>query len=544
MVEFIFETLKKGIIEDQRIPRSTKLSYFNHTTLVQILGLFEDPKEGGNHSDGTSPSTVPDLALEFMRALCVTPGQGICFYDSGWSESKLNNSILLKLLKNLKVVDTRQRNLFLEILSSCPELVSYFWDNSSHLSFEPRSSLFYLSNISLASEVINLKIPQYFGAKIDESTVFVSPPHVDVCLANILPQPLGKSSASRALQSSARDVRFACGKLLSFSFLKLKLVLEMAKSVQDAVKHRLNETDVKQLESVWNEWETNLMLEFRLLLPDSQIIIALQKSSKQEPTAEDSEITVEDLVVSYLVLLKHYQIYNPYQMRETRYDFGKLLFDISTSTNAIKLEVLEIIGNVDEFKYWIVPKGDTQSYLRVLLEMFLQADGALREKVKSVLSSVVENSFGFRCHQSDVLWETLIQFHKQGDLIANFIDSKLLQNVKSPFVLVDEMLGFNRLNGLNENDYPFAPIYLQFIHSLLSKCQGAVKVYICAVVLQDCMLQGPKICKVYQKAIDYVKGDAELDPISQSFYDWLSLSRKSMGNSKQNADWKTGDFLN
>jgi Ribosome 60S biogenesis N-terminal len=538
MIEFVFETFKKGIIEDQRLSRSTKLSYFNHTILTQIVSLFEESKE---NTDAVLENSIPELTLQFMRALCVTPGQGVCFYDSGWCESKLNNSILSKLLKSLKVVDIRQRKLFLEILTSCPELVSHFWDNSSHLSFEPRSSVFYLSNISLASEVINIKIPEYFGVKIDESTTFVAPPLINVTIANILPEPLGKSSASRALQSAARDVRFACGKLLSFSFLKLKKVLDMAKKVQDAVRHRINGADLQQLETVWNEWESNLVLEFRLLLPDPQIIIALQKSSKQEPTAEDSEITVEDLIVSYLELLKLYQIYNPYQMRETRYDFGKLLADITDSTNPVKIEILEIIGNVYDFKYWTVPKGGSQTYLHILLCAFLQADDFLKPKVKAVLESVVENSFGFRSHQSGLLWDILLHFKHEGDSIVKFINETLVNNVKSPFMLVDDMLAFVRKSGFDESDYPFAPIHLQLLRDLLSNGDGSVKIYVCAIIVQDCLSRGYVVCSSYQQALDFIMDDAQLDNISQSLYNWL-CSSKSV-TSDESANWKTGNLL-
>jgi len=76
-------------------------------------------------------------------AICTRPGVGICFKDRGWypwnsdgddkttSEAtthrsgKIYNKILANLLKSLKVNDdSRQQELALKIMTSCPELVA------------------------------------------------------------------------------------------------------------------------------------------------------------------------------------------------------------------------------------------------------------------------------------------------------------------------------------------------------------------------------------------------------------------------------------
>lgn len=86
-----------------------------------------------------------DLVHHFLLAICTRPGVGICFKDRGWypresdrddepnienesghhKSGKIYNKILANLLKTLKVnEDSRQQELALKIMTTCPELVS------------------------------------------------------------------------------------------------------------------------------------------------------------------------------------------------------------------------------------------------------------------------------------------------------------------------------------------------------------------------------------------------------------------------------------
>ena len=98
-------------------------------------------------SDSSEADHVPaDLVHHFLLAICTRPGVGICFKDRGWysfnndgdektpqddvelglqKNAKTYNKILANVLKTLKVnEDSRQQELALKIMSSCPELVA------------------------------------------------------------------------------------------------------------------------------------------------------------------------------------------------------------------------------------------------------------------------------------------------------------------------------------------------------------------------------------------------------------------------------------
>lgn len=99
-------------------------------------------------SESTEADLIPaDLVHHFLLAICTRPGVGICFKDRGWysrdsdgdektshdddvelgsqRNNKIYNKILANVLKTLKVnEDSRQQELALKIMSSCPELVA------------------------------------------------------------------------------------------------------------------------------------------------------------------------------------------------------------------------------------------------------------------------------------------------------------------------------------------------------------------------------------------------------------------------------------
>lgn len=509
-MELVLDTVKRGVIDDIRIPRSTKLAFFHHVILQQIIALYtcSDSSKPRFCSCSIPERTIADIVHSFMQSLCLTPGEGICFQDSGWGiksdgsldddrkTMRVNNPLLSKLLLSLKVVENPlQRQLFLEILDCCPELVHQFWSNATHLSFEPRSSIYYISNVALATSIINLEIPKYFGAKIDETTTMVYPPIVAICISNILPAPLNRASSSKALQFSARDVRFTCGKQLAFSFAKLEKVLLEAKNLKSYLRKdgRLKAEEYVNLENEWSDWERSLLHEFRQQLPDPQIIISLQKSSKQAQGKEDDGVTTEDLSISHLELLKYYQLFNQEQMRETRYDFGKLLStDLHSWSSSTKYELIEILISADGFKWWNKIGGSKRSGLGILLDFYVnEQDTKHKDKLEYLFDTIFGSSFCFQGYrsQSNIVWKCLLRY-KSDNAAIDLIENVLLENHKSPFALVDRMVAFCHSNGFDEKvEFPFAPIFLQLADTFLTD-SITNKMFVCSLIIEDCVSRG------------------------------------------------------
>ncbi len=524
-VQFVLDTLQRVVIDDARLPRSTKVAFFHIAILQQLLSIYScDDLSNPRYVNSNIPSeSIADITHLFMKSMCMIPGQGICFRDSGWypksqdGSAQLNNPLLGKLISNLKVSDDlRQRELFLGIIDACPELVSFFWVNCGHLSFEPRSSMHYISNIALGTSVINLDIPISFGLKLDEETI-PSPPPVSICIANILPPMLNRQISSKALQFSSRDVRFACGKQLASSFLKLQKVLDVSYEMIRTIKSNFHVGD--QAFENWVEWEKNLLFEFRINLPDPQIIIALSKSAQQIPSDEDG-LTIEDLSLSHLELLKYYQIYNNGAMKESRYDFGKLLSsELIGFSSTIKVALFDVLLAADNFKWHNKFEGNS-TYLGLLLNIFcIEKDTFVRQKLSQLLVSFASSTFAFQGHIDviEMFWDAAASSSPE---ILGFVEDLLVNHAKSPFKLIDHTSATaKRINCLDE-ELLVPPMFLAFFEDLSAK-PIHYHIFLADLIVKHCCKKDLNICRLYKLLIENCMPDWEQSSVFRLLMNWL-----------------------
>lgn len=388
-VEYILSTFDHKVINDSRIPKTTKVHFFHIGILQQLVGLYGNSDPALHSSDISSTlksdnsKTIADLVHEFFLKLCCAPSQGICFQDNGWypasnsnttlsafqnsqksqpaaAAQAISNPLLGKLLLALKIsTDMLQRDLFLKVLDVCPELVHFFWTNATHLSFEPRSSIYYIANIALVTSVIQKPIPHQFMGK---ANTILSPPSIATTMSHILPSPLTKQISSKALQHTSRDVRFACCRQLSASFEKVDKVFQVCVETTSTLPSldTLESWHRDSLEREWRAWRVSVLENVRARLPDPNIIILLGKSAVLPPTEMDEgEISVQDMVLAHLGLLKYYLKYHSAAVLETRYDFGKLLNGLHSkgeegegwSNKSLGL-IVQVLGQVEGFKWW------------------------------------------------------------------------------------------------------------------------------------------------------------------------------------------------
>ncbi|KAI8902825.1 ribosome 60S biogenesis N-terminal-domain-containing protein [Globomyces pollinis-pini] len=508
LIDFVLKIIRKDLVDDKNIPRTVVINFFNQSLLDQLLELYT--KSNPNNPLMCSPTepstTISDLIHNFLRYISLQQGRGICYSDNGWqgfvsgadpsvkNTKQVNNFTLLKLIGNLKVsTDMKQRELLLEILSVCPELVHQFWTNSLHLSFEPRASVHYLANMALGTSIISLAVPQHFGTKVNEYNSIITPPPLKPTLSNILPSPLSRNVSTKALLFKSRDVRFACGKQLSVSFKKFEEVIQKAHESLEFVRQnaQLTVEEFEQLHTMWTKWEHQLTIDFRQQLPDSQIIISLSQSSNQEPEADDI-VSQQDLSLSHLELLKYYQMYNSEQMRSYHYDFGKLItLDLKDRASEIQYSILELLQHVNDFKWWNKGANQTSTHFAVFLEMFVDtSDVELQHRLESLFESFFSPLFIFQGHQERmcVFWKSIRQFANDENIIIKFVEDLFVQYIKSPLVLVDLMLSaVSNGEGMIESKFPFPPVYVSIAHALKSSTYATTEcaVWFSAYVMED-----------------------------------------------------------
>jgi hypothetical protein len=468
LAQFVLTSLEKGVLLDKNLQKSPKIMFFNMGNLSKFIDLYHSKilKTPENVKD--SP-TVVDLIHSFMHILIST--NGLKFTCNGWhkplGQSKIQNHILSKLLPNLDLFSSEQRQLFLLILSESPELIHNFWLNCN-LNFEPRSSIHYLSNLELTTRILSFPVPEYFGGDLDFTT-----PLIDNTLNNIMPFPVTKTH-SKALQHSSNDVKYACGTQILSSFEKLQKVIEYS--------HKI-ESDSKEQD--WTKWRAELIIKFRLLLPDIQLIIALYKPVLEE----DGLISDVDVGKMHLKLLKQYAIYNPESVLESRYDFGKLMGgDPKTQT-----ELLDLLVVVD-FKWWLKPKDGEHSHFGTLLNWYTT------KKSKEVVY-IFERFFcdSLLFHGFEVQFWELFQGKP---LMVKFMEDSVLYFHQHSLELVDLMLKVFE----NENEkIPFPPVILL----LLSRMESEQESFVVEMMLYMLPQLGDfKLLHYFEVALEYFKKES------------------------------------
>lgn len=169
VVQHVLVTLHAGLLQDERVPRAKKVTFFNEWACEHLLALYSrsgpgDVANAKAQEDSQEQVTVADLAHHFMLALCTHPGFGICYADRGWyprihesaseaveatgpegeeapedeeqagdgrstktgaQSGKVYNKVLAGVLRIVRPSDDlRMQELALRVMEKCPELVA------------------------------------------------------------------------------------------------------------------------------------------------------------------------------------------------------------------------------------------------------------------------------------------------------------------------------------------------------------------------------------------------------------------------------------
>lgn len=232
--------------------------------------------------------------------------------------------------------------------------------------------------MNVITEIVNLPVPVNFGASLQ------LPPPVSGFIDSIIPSCFTSSISTKGLQHSNTLIKVKIAEFLCIGLSKLDKV----------IKELLARSD-KAIGNEWSECVDELLEHIQMRIPTWQLIVSYHHSC----ISDESEKHWDLKNFAYRLVL-FYQKFYTRSINESNFNYGKLILqNMQDFPLGIQYTFLEIMGNVKEFKWWIV--GDnSDSYLKKLLDYFVSCknqeikDVALGSLVSCLSNSTlfVENS--------------------------------------------------------------------------------------------------------------------------------------------------------
>jgi len=471
----LFQIFSSSVVDDEKLARNTKSSFFSEWALSRIADLYSREDSVDTNED---EKPISQLAHNFLRRLCTLHGSGVCFKDAGWympgtaktskdsgdsRAPRVFNRALSSFLRYLRPhADTLQAELVIDILKTCPELVADYFTSDSSFNFDPKLTSTWTGYASFLTDVVELDVPDNFGWS-ESHQPNSSPPPTNIVIENIIPKPLTKSVLTSCLQHKVPFVRFISIRLMNATFSKLSKVLDA-----------LDNKAVALVDSgVWEKSHFDLIEEFSTRMPDAAVLLTLFKNSSDNESLSREAITK---------LLKNYYNLLPEIVSGHRLDLTGVLSrymtkDISTTDGMDTLELKNIISAVRDFsdlKWWSKTSSLPYSPFTCVLKLYVQADSTASSRdLMEVLTSVANPVQIFQSETVvspiEALAQSLAKYkdHEGFDLCLTFFDDCASRCVRTPFKYLDayaEMV--QRLNQLQTHSEgiiyvaPVSPIFM------------------------------------------------------------------------------------
>ncbi|KAF8548697.1 hypothetical protein OG21DRAFT_1489160 [Imleria badia] len=494
--EKVLQVCWEGVWSDPKIKRTTKLGLFSEVTISHLLKLYDRAA-----AESVTGEHVPaDVVHHFLLAICIHPGQGICFRDRGWYPrqtdedgvadqdefegsrqkgtytGKIYNKILANVLRALKVnEDPRQQELAFNITAACPELVAGYWSAAS-LTLEPRLSSKWIANISFAAQILSQPVPVHSFLLPGSNELYnPSPPPLSIIMGNLLPSVGTKALFTKGLQAASTPIVQHCTALaLAKCLRKLSEVVRVFKMVEIALEE-------DEDEGQWSRQRREVEKEARRRVPELQVIVAFSQHFLASSNTTKHALLSE----SSQRLLWLYQECLPDVVAEARFEVGKLVLNLvegslaslsgdneggstkqedpqKEASNALQsvkhLHVLRLLSGSDQFAWAGKVASSSHTYLYVLLKTFCNSRvRALRTTLKELLQHVLSESVLFQEDPDEVeIWLAALPFHfvrrGQGteapdgapltdevDAIVAFLDDCAQRCLKTPYRYMEAM---------------------------------------------------------------------------------------------------------
>ena len=535
MVDFVLSQLEK-IIHD-----SKTVSFFTIHILDKLLLLY-NPKNKKNlkskkgkdievHINDKNEHSVPDRVHEFLQKLCTQPGVGLC-------QSDKRNQTLLKLLLNLNIItNSKQRELFMEIITRNSNLIHQFWLKTT-LSFEPRSTVHYLSNMALATYIIN--IPYEF------QNIELGPPSLKQVLGNIVPTPITKSIIGKSIMNTSVDVYYSGLVLLQTIINKFLIILKNLDLIIDDIKNdpHLLEANLEEIVNNWQNWKHLLLSTVREKLPDYQIII------KHLKPIQDSElIKSQDIFVVVVEILRNYLQIVPEQFLEHTFDFSKAIPPNLLSMNDEScIGLLKLLLKVDDFKWYNKYKESDSSCFRILFQLYLQTKNQqVMQLLETNFQLYFKKLFMFQNHSKTIsLLLKLCKRFQFDENIPEFLEQILLLGFFESKKLLDEMVSL--VGDKDGNLTLFPPVCLVLLRKAFKTTITTIQLLTASFIIEVSQsvlnIAGLEYLKIV--LFNYLKGVKAADlPIMAKLYNWINMvmgSEESLDVEGTVMKWKQGIF--
>lgn len=469
VVNDFLNIMGKKVLADKEISRDTKKNVFNDRALSNIVALYGRTDminivgTGGNEE-----KSVAEAAHEFLIKVCTTPGNGVCYSDSGWyppgwtetgekhrGGPRLHNRLLSSFILSIKpYADTLQQDLLLRIFKVLPELVADYHLNNTSFDFDPKLTSTWFGYYAFLSSTIQLPVPNNFGL----GEFSVTPPPTNVLIENVIPKSLGKATLAKCLAHTSPVTKFLVTRLLIFSFQKLQKVLS---AIDDASTLMVNPS------SSWTKARFDLVEEFCKRAPDMGAVMGLINSIPKGQQGTLQEEGASRLLANYFELMPEVALAGRFDITIA---LGSFLMDEDASGGEDRgfrlLEMshlLRVAKDVPDIKWWnksglsfILFSVDCVNQHRTsasmpfslfvsILKVYCRPTSRLPlRQIRALLHSFVTPSLLFQTETStpplEAFLESLsfIQDKSTIDAIFSFLDESVARCIRTPFKYIDD----------------------------------------------------------------------------------------------------------
>ncbi|KAI9836551.1 MAG: hypothetical protein M1819_001183 [Sarea resinae] len=305
----VLEAVKKHILLDEKLQRSSKSRFLTERTLSRIATLY-------NYNQALEESqlqhkSIDIVAHEFLSLVCTSSKFGVLISRSAWyppgTEKDLDenedgnmdhinvgldslqwynryhetvpvrNNILSNFIQSLRpYASTLQCELLLEIFKAAPELVADYFFKKKGFTLDPKLTATWIGYSAFLFSTVQLPVPQLlFGA--DNSRK--APPPNSIIIESVCPQPLDQKTLTKCLNQKSDLITFFAIRLITVAFEKLQAVLKLLRSQSNRPSN------------LWDEGASRLVTEFCRRCPKMKDIIAVFRNSPEDNVMRREAIT-------------------------------------------------------------------------------------------------------------------------------------------------------------------------------------------------------------------------------------------------------------
>jgi nucleolar pre-ribosomal-associated protein 1 len=378
---------------------------------------------------------------------------------------------------------------------------SRYW-SSAPLTFEPRLSSKWISNIAFFGYVISLPVPEPSFFLPGSSLYQPTPPPLAAFIENVLPSANAKTHFSRGLLSASPLVQHCTALALGKCLSKYSDLIRIVRKVESVLEE-------DESSGQWKKRRHELEREARRRIPDFQVVIAFSQKAGDhvdvQSTSSDvaarnimpNKVRAAMLAESSTRLLWLYHLCFPSVVAEARFDVGKTLQNsfgevgvdsvVSPSSGLDtlrRLHILRLLKESDQF-VWTGKSGEfcakssatgskltttgTRSYINILLGAYVSISViAVRDVIGALLRRLLSESILFEHDPEEVyIWLSSLPIGTppkgtgapdetplldEQTAVISFLDDCIQLGLKMPYGYIEEVTVLSRGSTVN-NEY-------------------------------------------------------------------------------------------